>query len=150
MPTDSASGSFSRSATRARPMREVTRRWQTRYVSAAPASTRYQYAVLVRSVHGPSVGGGTPGTPSGPLVSSIQLMLTSEMTPAKLIVTSTKYAPRSLSASRPMAQPANPDASAAAGSASQNDHCSGGSESSAEVYAPMPKNAAWPSESCPV
>ena len=90
MPTDSASGSFSRSATSARPMREVTRRWQTRYVSAAPASTRYQYAVLVRSVHGPSVGGGTPGNPSGPLVRSIQLMLTSEMTPAKLIVTSTK------------------------------------------------------------
>src|SRR5436853_640973 len=56
MPTDSASGSLSRSATRARPMRDVTRRWQTRYVSAAPASTRYQYAVLVRSVHGPSVG----------------------------------------------------------------------------------------------
>src|SRR5688572_20228874 len=46
-------------------------------------------------------------------------MLTSEMTPAKLIVTSTKYAPRSLSARRPMAQPAKPAVTAALGRASQ-------------------------------
>src|ERR671924_1053375 len=133
MPTDSASGSFSRNATSARPTREYTSRRHTRYASAAAASTRYQYAVFVRSVHGPNAGAGTPGSPSGPLVSSIQLTLTSEITPAKLIVTSTKYAPRSLSASRPIAQPAMPAASAAAGSATQNDHSSGGIVSSAEV-----------------
>ena len=73
-------------------------------------------------------------------------MLTSATTPANEIVTSTKYAPRSFRASRPIAQPAIPAATTAAGSAGQNDHSSR-SVRSAEVYAPIPKNAAWPSES---
>ena len=79
-----------------------------------------------------SSGAGTPGRPSGPLVSSIQFTLTSEITPAKLMVTSTKYAPRTLSARRPIAQPARPAARAAAGNPIQNGHSSL-SASSADV-----------------
>jgi hypothetical protein len=44
----------------------------------------------VRKLTPASDGAGTPGSPSGPFVSSIQLTLTSEITPAKLMVTSTK------------------------------------------------------------
>ena len=57
---------------------------------------------------------GTPGSPSGPLVRSIQFTLTSDTQPANEIVSSTKYAPRSLSASRPMTQPATPGSTMAA------------------------------------
>ena len=63
------------------------------------------------------------------------------MTPAKLIVTSTKYAPRSFNASRPMKKPAAPASPTATASAGQNDHSSF-RVSNAEVYAPTPKNAA--------
>ena len=67
---------------------------------------------------------GTPGMPSGPLVRSIQFTLTSETTPAKLMVSSTKYAPRSLSASRPMPQPVSAGSRTAARSPIHADHSS--------------------------
>ena len=68
--------------------------------------------------------GGTPGKPSGPFVSSIQFTLTSEITPAKLMVSRTKYAPRIFSARRPIIHPASPGTAIAAPSPSHGDHSS--------------------------
>ncbi len=71
-----------------------------------------------------SASAGTPGRPSGPFVSSIQFTLTSETTPAKLIVSSTKYAPRILSASRPITHPASAGRATAATRPTHGDHSS--------------------------
>jgi hypothetical protein len=46
------------------------------------------------------------------------------MTPAKLMVSNTKYAPRSLSARRPMTQPVIAGATIAARRPTQGDHSS--------------------------
>ena len=115
MPTDSARVSFSRSATKRSPDARA-RRVAADQIRGAGGD---QHQVVVGGL-GPQAearaaqGAGTPGRPSGPLVRSIQFTLTSEITPAKLMVTSTKYAPRSLRARRPIAQPVSAGGSAAA------------------------------------
>jgi hypothetical protein len=95
----------------------------------------------------------------GPCVSSSQFTATRRITSAKLIETMTKYAPRTLNAMRPMNQPARPAAIMPISIASQTGFAStttstgtvslNPSAVSELAYAPMPKNATCPSESCP-
>ena len=94
MPTDIASGSFSRKAIIARPARELTRRRMIIQQTTATARTSQKNCGLRRndSSSGPSHSrsAGMLLSAIGPWVSSTQLSATSRTTSAKLIETMTK------------------------------------------------------------
>ena len=84
-----------------------------------PAHDRHEVVVVAlarsgRSAPDPARKAGTPGSPIGPCVRSVQLVATRRITSAKPTVTSTKYAPRSRRVSRPSRYPASPEIALAA------------------------------------